>query len=203
MYSEVIFDVETKKLFSDIEGNDPGDLGVSIVSLYNRKVDKDQKETEGEMISFWEADFPKMWSIFNSADRIIGFNSLGFDVPALVPHAPPEWKKLKHFDIMDELKKEFGRRISLDDIAKETVGDVKTDVGTNAVKYWEAGDEASLQKLKEYCEADVLITRDVYDFAVREKSLKFKDKWNTLRIVELDFSYPQEEKSDKGQVGLF
>ena len=203
MHSEIIFDVETKKLFSDIEGNDPGDLGVSIVSLYKRKVDKGQKETEGKLLSFWEEDFDDMWSIFNSADRIIGFNSLGFDVPALLPYAPPEFAKLKHFDIMDEVKKEFGRRISLDDIAKETLGSVKTDIGINAVKYWEAGDQQSLTKLQKYCEADVLITRDVYDFAVREKNLKFKDKWNTLREVKLDFSYPVEEASANGQAGLF
>lgn len=203
MYSEVIFDVETKKLFGDIEGNDPGDLGVSIVSLYSRKVDEDQEETQGEILSFWEQDFDEMWSLFNSADRIIGFNSLGFDVPALVPYAPPEFAKLKHFDIMDEVKKKFGRRIRLDDIAKETLGSVKTDIGINAVKYWEAGDEESLAKLQEYCEADVLITRDVYDFAVKEKSLRFKDKWNTLRTVELDFSYPKVEENNGGQAGLF
>ncbi len=203
MYSEVIFDVETKKLFSDIVGTDPGDLGVSIVSLYRRKVDSNQKEVEGEILSFWEQDFAKMWSIFNSADRIIGYNSIGFDVPALVPYAPREFAKLKHFDIMDEVKKIFGRRIALNAIAKETLGSVKTDVGTNAVMYWEKGDKDSLAKLQKYCEADVLLTRDVYDFAVREKKLMFKDKWNTLREVELDFSYTPVETSTTGQSGLF
>ena len=203
MYTEVIFDVETKKLFSDITTSDPGDLGVSIVSVYERRVDDYQNEIEGKMFSFWEKEFDQMWSMFNSADRIIGFNTLGFDVPALAPYSPPEFAKLKHFDIMDKIKKVFGRRIPLDAIAKETIGNVKTDVGTNAVKYWEAGDEESLAKLRKYCEADVLITRDVYDFAVKEKKLMFKDKWNTLREVELDFYYPVEETSSTGQAGLF
>ena len=203
MYTEVIFDVETKKLFEDIETNDPGDLGVSIVSVYERRVDDDQNELEGKILSFWEKEFEQMWPIFNSSDRIIGFNTLGFDVPALIPYAPGGFAKLKHFDIMDKIKKVFGRRIPLDAIAKETLGSVKTDVGTNAVKYWEAGDEESLAKLRKYCEADVLLTRDVYDFAVREKKLMFKDKWNTLREVELDFSYSAEETTTNGQVGLF
>jgi len=94
MYNEVIFDLETKKLFSDISGNDPADLGVSIVSVYSRVLEKNLSEVEGNMQSFWEHDFDKMWPIFQEADRIIGFNSLGFDIPALKPHANFPFNKL-------------------------------------------------------------------------------------------------------------
>ena len=71
MFNEVFFDVETKKLFGDIEGDDPGDLGVSIVSVYSRKIDENLRETEGQIKSFWEKDFPEMWPIFQEADRIL------------------------------------------------------------------------------------------------------------------------------------
>lgn len=203
MNNEVIFDVETKKIFSDIEGNDPGDLGVSIVSLYSRKFDEGKlEEVEGKMQSFWEDEFEKMWPIFQAADRIIGFNSIKFDVPALAPYAPNYFAKLPHFDIMDEVKKVFGRRISLDAIAKETLDKEKTDVGLNAVYYWENGDKESLAKLKKYCEADVEITTQVYDFAFKNGYLLFKDKWNTLRQVDLDFSY-KENGEEESQIGLF
>lgn len=201
MKNEVIFDVETKKLFSDIEGNDPGDLGVSVVSLYDRKIDDNLNETEGQIHSFWEKDFEKMWPIFQKADRIIGYNSIHFDVPALKPYAPTYWPKLPHFDIMAEVKNVFGRRLPLDAIAKETLDRAKTDTGLDAVFYWEKGDKESLSKLRKYCEADVMITRDVYDYALKNGKLLFKDKWNTLREVELDFSY-KEEKTET-QIGLF
>ncbi len=200
MLTEVIFDLETKKLFSDIDGNDPGDLGVSIVSLYKRTLDENLEETKGEMLSFWENEFDKMWPIFQSADRIVGFNSFHFDIPALARHADFPFAKLPHFDIMAHVKDAFGRRISLDDIAKETLDTQKSDSGLNAVLYWKNGDKESLIKLKKYCEDDVIITRDVYDFVVKNGHLLFKDKWNTLRKVELDFSYPKEEKK---QIGLF
>jgi hypothetical protein len=36
---EVFFDVETKKLFSEINTRAPGDLGVSVVSVYKRELD--------------------------------------------------------------------------------------------------------------------------------------------------------------------
>ncbi|KKQ41527.1 MAG: DEAD/DEAH box helicase domain protein [Microgenomates group bacterium GW2011_GWC1_37_8] len=201
MYTEVFFDVETKKLFGDIEGFDPGDLGVSIVSVYSRKIDDNLVEIEGKMQSFWEKDFENMWPIFQEADRIIGFNSIGFDVPALKPYTTIPLAKLPHFDIMSKVKDAFGRRIPMDAIAKETLDREKTDVGLNAVYYWQKGDKASLEKLRKYCEDDVLITRDIYDFVLKNGHLLFKDKWNTLQKVELDFSYPKE--SPEKQVGLF
>lgn len=201
MHNEVIFDLETKKIFSEIEGRDPGDLGVSVVSLYSRKIDDELLEIEGQMQSFWEKDFGKMWPIFQDTDRIIGFNSLNFDVPALKPYTNFPFNKLPHFDIMAELKGVVGRRIALDAIAKETLDREKIDVGLNAVYYWQKGDNNSLQKLQHYCEDDVIITRDVYDYVLKNGHLLFKDKWNTLRTIELDFSYPREEPQK--QTSLF
>lgn len=201
MHTQVFWDTETKKFFDEIETQNPADLGVSIVSVYTRKVDDDFKEIEGKMFSFWEDEFEKMWPIFEEADRIVGFNSIKFDVPAVSPYAPSHFAKLPHFDIMAEVKNVFGRRISLDAIAKETLGTYKIDSGANAVIYWNKHDEESLAKLKKYCEMDVTITRDVYDFAFKNKKLKFKDKWNTPVEVQLDFSYPVV--TPEPQMGLF
>lgn len=201
MLTEVFFDVETKKLFSDIVGDDPGDLGVSIVSVYSRKLDSDLSEVEGKMQSFWEKDFDRMWPIFQEADRIIGYNSIGFDVPALIPYSNFPFAKLPHFDIMQKVKEVFGRRLPLDAIAKETLDREKTDSGLNAVYYWQKADKESLEKLQKYCEADVFITRDIYDYAFKNGHLLFKDKWNTLRKVELDFSYPKNP--NEKQINLF
>ncbi|KKQ37006.1 MAG: DEAD/DEAH box helicase domain protein [Candidatus Woesebacteria bacterium GW2011_GWA1_37_7] len=142
-----------------------------------------------------------MWPIFQDADRIIGYNSLGFDVPVLRPYLNFPFAKLPHLDIMYKVKDVFGRRIPMDAIAKETLDREKTDIGLNAVFYWQKGDKSSLEKLQKYCEADVLITRDIYDFVLKNNHLLFKDKWNTLRKVELDFSYPKETLEK--QEGLF
>lgn len=200
MKKEIFFDVETKKIFDDIEGSDPGDLGVSIVSVYSRKLDG-LKEVEGKMQSFWEDDFDVMWPLFQEADRIVGYNSLKFDVPAMKPYTSFPFHKLHHFDIMDEFKKVQGHRISLNALAKETLDLEKIDSGLNAVYYWEKGDEESLAKLKKYCEADVEIAKDLYDYILKEGHVLFKDKWNTLRKVELDFSYKESETDS--QMGLF
>lgn len=192
-YLEIIFDTETKKFFDQITGNDPAKLGVSITSVYKRVLDENFKEVEGEMRSFWEKDFGEMFKIFEKADRIIGFNSISFDIPALSPYLPGHWAKLPHFDILDKIKKSEGRRMSLDALAKATLGAGKNDVGENAIKYWEAGDPESLAKLQKYCEMDVVITRDIYDHALTKGHLKYIDFWNEMHEIKLDFAYPKTE----------
>jgi len=56
---------------------------VSIVSAYIREVNENQEEIHGEMRSFWEHELSDLWPVFQNAKRIIGFNSLKFDVPVL------------------------------------------------------------------------------------------------------------------------
>ena len=198
---EIIFDTETKKFFDEVDGFDASLLGVSITSVYSRTLDKDFNETNGKMQSFCEADFPEMFKLFEKADRIIGFNSIGFDVPALSPYLPAHFSKLKHFDILDLIRKQNGKRVSLDAIAKETLGTTKNDSGENAIKYWNARDRQSLAKLKKYCEMDVAITRDIYDFVIKNGYLKYKDFWNEMHEVKLDFSYPKLQ--EEAQTSLF
>jgi DEAD/DEAH box helicase domain-containing protein len=200
--NEVIFDIETQKFFDETGTSDPADLGVSVVSLYTRRLNADFQEIEGQMLSFWEKELEDMWKYFRNADRIIGFNSLNFDVPALKPYAPADFAKLPHFDILDQVKAVFGRRISLNRIAKDTLGNTKIDSGANAIIYWQKGDPDSLKKLKKYCEADVSITRDIYDYGLKNGTLKFTDHWNTPREIKIDFSYSSQTFS-AAQTSLF
>jgi DEAD/DEAH box helicase domain-containing protein len=203
MYFEIFFDVETKKLFRDTQTGDPAELGVSIVSTYMREVDTLFNEIKGTMQSFWEKDFFSMWPFFEKADRIIGFNSINFDVQALKPYAPPSFAKLKHFDILDVVKNTSGKRLSLNTFAVNTLGKEKTDVGTNAVIYWNKGDKESLAKLKKYCEMDVEITRDIYDYGMKHKHLKYTDRFSGIQTMPIDFSYPKIQISNEKQYTLF
>lgn len=200
-YFEVIFDTETKTFFTDENGFDPSKFGVSITSVYSRTVDENLIEIEGKMESFWEDGFSEMFKLFEKADRIIGFNSIGFDIPALSTYLPPHWSKLRHFDILDEIRKVEGKRMSLDSIAKATLNSTKSDLGENAIKYWNEGTPEALAKLKSYCEMDVLITKDVYDHAYKNGWLKYKNFWNEVNEIKLDFRYPAEEP--KLQASLF
>jgi DEAD/DEAH box helicase domain-containing protein len=168
-----------------------------------RKVDDFQQELSGTMHSFWEDELNNMWKYFSGAERIIGFNSVKFDVPALKKYSPTGFETLPHFDIMKVVRDTLGFSLSLNHLASQTLGKYKSDVGTNAVLYCKKHDEESLHKLKSYCEADVLLTKNLYDFGVTNKNLKYLDKWNTAREIPVDFSYPQSVIDASRQIGLF
>lgn len=207
MIFELIFDVETQKLFSDITSVDPADLGLSVVSVYSRYVDEVGNEKSGKMMSFWHPDagltpvVGDMWELFEKADRIIGFNSKKFDSAVLRPHYHKDITSLPHFDILEKVKEILGKRLPLDLLAQVTLGVNKTDVGTNAVYYWANRTGDALRKLQKYCESDVMITRDLYDFGKKQKHLKYIDRWNTVVEIPVDFSYPLKPK--QSQIGLF
>jgi len=196
---EVFFDLETKSFFD--EGiSESSRLGVSIVSVYFR----DTENGDSQMVSFWEHQVPDMWGLFRKADRIVGFNTMGFDVPVLKPYAPTDFSKLPHFDIYLKIKElNDGKAASLNRISKDTLGLTKVDDPANAIRYWQRGDSDSLALLQKYCEADVLLTRDIYDFGRKNKYLRFTDRWNNPRLVPVDFSYPPDFSPPKKQTSLF
>jgi len=208
MYREVIFDIETKKLFDQIEDRQRiEDLGVSVVSAYRRVLDGNYEEIEGEMASFWDEGMRGrrglggLWEWLVSADRVIGFNSVKFDAPILNQYIEGDVMRLKHFDILEKVRGVLGHRLSLDALAKETLGETKMANGLAAVDWWQAGDEESLAKLQRYCEMDVEVTKRLYDVGLREGRLKYMSKWNEPKEVEVDFSYPKRE--EEPQLGLF
>ncbi len=203
MFTEIIFDLETQKFFDEIEGSDPVDLGVSILSMYVRTLDENFKEIKGEMISFFEPDLAKAWDIFSKADRIVGFNSKHFDVPALRNYLPIGLTKIPHLDILEIVRNVNGKRISLGAIANGTLGDHKADDPRNAITYWAKHDEESLRKLKFYCEEDVRLTKEVLDYGLKNKTLTFKDYWNDIKTIDVDFSYPVIEVPAEVQDSLF
>ncbi len=179
---QVFFDVETKNTFDDVGGYFPGKLHPSFVGVCVR----DSEEGKGKMVEIWENDFPKLWEIFESADVIIGFNSIGFDMEVMRPHYPGNVDDLPHLDLMMRFKAATGHRISLDAIAKETLGKTKTGHGLDAIKYYKEG---RLKELSSYCLMDVELTRDIYDWGKKKGKLFFKNKWNRRIESVIDFSF--------------
>jgi hypothetical protein len=201
MFNEIIFDIETQKVFKDLDNHDPAGLGVSICSVYHRQLDNQLQEVSGQMTSFWEQDFPKMWPFFQNAHRIIGFNSLKFDLPALQAYTYLNLQKLSHFDLLVEFKKVTGHRASLNNLAHATLGETKIDSGLMAIRYWEEHSPESLAKLQHYCEHDVSLTKALYDFSLKNHQLKYKDHWNDLKTISVNFSYPTPISTP--QISLF
>ncbi len=178
----VFFDVETKDTFDEVGGYFPGKLHPSFVGVCVRE----GFDGKGEMVGFFEPDFPKLWGVLESADVIVGFNSLGFDMEVLRPLYPGNVDDLPHLDLMLKFKESTGHRISLDSLAKETLGKQKLGHGLDAIKYFKQG---RLQELAAYCLMDVEITRDLYDYGRTKGQIRFLNKWNRMIETPIDFSF--------------
>jgi DEAD/DEAH box helicase domain-containing protein len=111
---------------------------------------------------YWEKDVAALVAELKSADRVIGFNVIGFDYEVLRPYARNEnFRTFRTTDMLVDIYRTLNFRLSLDSIASATLGTRKTADGIQSVEWFKNGE---LDKVAEYCKADVDITRRVYEF---------------------------------------
>jgi DEAD/DEAH box helicase domain-containing protein len=187
---QVIFDVETKKTFEQVGGYYPEKLGISFVGAIERTGFPEEGNVIEVRHELFESDLNKLWPVLEMADVIIGFNSHGFDLPALQPYYNGDITKLPSLDLMAAIKESVGHRIGLDAVAQSTLGSEKSGTGLDAIVYFQNG---QLEELAKYCMQDVIITRDVYDFGRQQGVVSFKNRWNNLIEAEVDFHYKSQD----------
>jgi len=165
---KIVFDIETRNIFQDVGSRDPVDLDISVVGIYDYETDKYH--------SFIQEEFGKMWELIKKADLLITFNGDYFDIPLLNKYYQKaglgDLKTIRSLDVFREVKNSSGRWLKLDKIAEGTFGINKTGDGFDAVVWWRKGE---VDKIREYCLADVKITKEVYEFALKHKKLIFKE----------------------------
>lgn len=182
---KITFDIETRNIFQDVGSNESTALDISVVCIHDSSTDS--------YSSFLQEDLPKLWPILEQADMLITFNGDHFDIPLLNKYYSGDLTKIKSLDLLSEVKKVLGRRIKLDTIAEATLGINKSGNGLEAVNWWKTGE---IDKIIKYCIEDVKITKDLYDYALLNKKLKYKDlgAQGTVRDIKLDTS--NWEKAD-------
>ena len=108
---------------------------------------------------------PALLKRLGELELVIGFNQMRFDYRVVCATPVRTCAALPNLDLMLDVQEALGHRLSLDALAKATLGAAKTADGLQAVAWWEAGEMA---KLTAYCQADVEITRDLFLFGQRE-----------------------------------
>ncbi|KPJ86011.1 hypothetical protein AMJ57_00865 [Parcubacteria bacterium SG8_24] len=181
MGKEIVFDIETSNSFADVGRYDPSLLKVSLVGVYS--YDTDTYET------FLEPDLPRLWRIFENADRIIGYNILGFDYPVLNTYYPGDLTRFRSLDLLKEIEGQLGFRIKLDNVAQTSLGVGKTGDGLQAIEFFRRGE---IEKLKEYCLQDVKVTKEVYEFGLENGFVKFRERSGEEVKVPVDFALKED-----------
>lgn len=160
----IVFDLETQNLFQEVGSNDPAALDISVATVYDSETDKYTTVTVD--------DIDKLWPIIEKADALVGYNSNHFDVPLLNKYYPGDLTQIKSIDLLEDIKISLGRRLRLDSVAQATVGAKKSADGLQAVRWWREGNVKDIMK---YCEQDVKVTKEVFEYARKNGHVLFKD----------------------------
>ena len=178
----VVFDLETQNTFDDVGKNEPALLDISVASVYDSETESYHTVSVDELKT--------LWPYFEKAEALVGYNSNHFDIPLLQKYYPGDLSHIKSIDLLEDIRESLGRRLRLDSVAEATLGSKKSGHGLQAITWWKEG---KIEKIKEYCQNDVKITKDLFLYALEHGILKYKDG-RTLRDIPIDTSSWQPKK---------
>ena len=170
----VYFDLESQKLFDEVGGRYPSKLLLACGVTWST--------ARNDFAVYWEQDAAALVEELKLADRVIGFNIINFDYEVLRPYAPNiNFRAIRSIDMLSDIYRALNFRLSLDSIAKATLGATKSADGLHSVQWYRNGE---LNKVAEYCKADVDITRRVYEFGRDNGFLYYYSKLGSkLKVV--------------------
>ena len=173
----VVFDLETQRSFAEVGGRSQlHRLGVSVGVSYEYATDS--------YTTFYEDTISGLIKILLGADLVVGYNIHGFDYEVLRAYTDEDLQALPTRDLMYDLEERLGFRPKLESVAGATIGAGKSADGLQALKWWKQGE---IEKIAEYCQEDVRVTKEVYDFGKRNRCVLVGRTSGKARQVDVDW----------------
>jgi DEAD/DEAH box helicase domain-containing protein len=168
-----IFDIETQRSAQEVGGWYRADLmGISCAVLYD--------STKDQYLEFLDGQVNELVEHLKRCDLVVGFNVKRFDFRVLGGYSDFNFESLPTLDILEEIHNRLGYRLSLDHLARATLGKEKTADGLQALQWWKQG---RIREIIDYCKKDVEITRDLFLYGQKNGYLLFMNKAKkTVRI---------------------
>lgn len=146
---QIVFDLETQYLIGG--GRALESLGLAVACSWD--------ENHGER-TWWESQAADFLVELGSAEQIIGFSVNAFDYRVLSLYGDVTGLSDKTFDLADEIRRQTGKKLSLDRLAQINLGERKTSTGVEAVAMFQAG---RLAELEAKCQQDTDLTRRLWE----------------------------------------
>jgi DEAD/DEAH box helicase domain-containing protein len=177
------FDIETQRLADEVGGwGNIHLMRLAVAVLYDMRVDSFETFTEEQAEGLVQR--------LQEFDLVVGFNIKRFDYRVLGAYTPVHLRKIPSFDILEDIHKRLGFRLSLNHLAQHTLGRPKTADGIQAVRWFREG---NLDAVIRYCRDDVIITKELFEFGLRQGHLLYRNRerqavrlpvdWNLSDIV--------------------
>ncbi len=161
-----VFDLETIRSAEEVGGWHQAErMGVSLAVVYDSELNDYRTYLEPEIDRFIEH--------LQSFELVVGFNNKRFDNKVLSAYTRVDLNRLPSLDLLEEVYKYLGYRLSLNSLAEHTLGKSKTADGLQALKWYKEG---RFDLIRHYCQKDVEITRDLFYHALEQGFLLFANK---------------------------
>jgi len=168
----IYLDLETQKTAQEVGGWQNAHLmRISVAVIFD--------SLDERFFTFEEDRLGELMGRLTGADLIVGFNIKRFDYRVLRAYTQRDLGTLNTFDILEDIHRRLGFRLSLDHLARETLGTGKTAHGLQAVEWFRQGE---MKKLAEYCQNDVSTTRDLFLFGLENGYMVYRKKGVETRL---------------------
>jgi DEAD/DEAH box helicase domain-containing protein len=168
-----VFDLETQLSAREVGGWHRAErMRVSCGVLYDSR--------ENAFFEYTEDRVPQLIEHLHRLDLVVGFNIKRFDYRVLSGYSDADFHAITTLDLLEDIHRQLGFRLSLDHVARVTLGIQKSADGLQALTWWKEG---KLREIIDYCRKDVEITRDIYLFGKKNGYLLFNNKSGaTVRV---------------------
>ncbi len=172
-----VLDIETRKSAGEAGGwGNTHLMGVSCAVVYD--------SLSRDFRTFYQEDTDALGRYLSGFSMVIGFTLIYFDYRVLKGQSNFDFSSLPTLDILLEIKKRLGHRLSLDHLAGNTLGTQKTADGLEALKWWKQG---RIEDIVKYCTADVAITRDLFLYGFKYGHLVYRNKAGSKVRIPVDW----------------
>ena len=171
------FDLETQKSAEDVGGwGNIHKMGLAVGGVWD--------SLDREFFTYEEKDSAKLVEKLRTADLAVGFNIIGFDYTVLQPYSDFDLQEIKTFDMLVDVKKNLGFRLSLNHLAQHTLNAEKSADGLVSLQWYKEG---KINKIIQYCKQDVEITRDLYLYGEKNGFVKYQSRSGNPRDLKVDW----------------
>jgi DEAD/DEAH box helicase domain-containing protein len=190
--SRILFlDIETQRSAEEVGGwQNKHLMRVATAVIYDSR--------EDSFTAFGEDRVHELLDRLKAADLIVGFNIVDFDYHVLKGYSSFRFQDLKTFDLLQEVSKQLGYRLSLNHLAHKTLNREKSADGLQSLQWFKEG---KMEEVIAYCEKDVEITKDLFLFGVANGYLLFETR--SGQLVRLPVAWKLEkligEKGERGK----
>ena len=171
------FDLETQKSADDVGGwGNIHNMKLAVGVVWD--------SYEQEYFSYLEGAASQLVKKLRTADLVVGFNVQKFDYGVLQPYADFDLDEITTFDMLIDVNKKLGHRLSLNHLAENTLNAKKSADGLVSLQWYKEG---KIDKIIEYCKQDVEITRDLFLYGESHGYVKYSTRSRVAKDLKVDW----------------